>query len=83
MKNAAGDSGSAGWWAVVLLIGLLFLDPDVRAKPKKVVMALSDAGGLISTLYLMFLAVSIIDFCLQFTGLPNFISLDVLSWLQA
>jgi TRAP-type uncharacterized transport system fused permease subunit len=31
----------------------------------------------------MFLAVSIIDFCLQFTGLPTFISLDVLGWLQA
>ncbi|MFK7874383.1 MAG: TRAP transporter fused permease subunit [Paracoccaceae bacterium] len=82
IKNAAGDSGSAGWWAVVLLIALLFLDPEVRAKPSKIVASLSDAGVLISTLYLMFLAVSIIDFCLQFTGLPNFISLDVLGWLQ-
>ena len=33
--NAAGDAGSAGWWAVVLLIGLLFVDPEVRAKPQK------------------------------------------------
>lgn len=82
VKNAAGDSGSAGWLAVMLLLGLLFLDPDVRAQPKKIVRSLSDAGILISTLYLMFLAVSIIDFCLQFTGLPNFISLDVLGWLQ-
>jgi TRAP-type uncharacterized transport system fused permease subunit len=49
----------------------------------KVIDALSNAGILISTLYLMFLAVSIIDFCLQFTGLPTFISLDVLGWLQA
>ncbi len=31
----------------------------------------------------MFLAVSIIDFCLQFTGLPTFLSLDVLGWLQS
>ena len=31
----------------------------------------------------MFLAVSIIDFCLKFTGLPTFLSLDVLGWLQA
>tara|TARA_B100001093_G_C26532931_1_gene886779 strand:- start:71 stop:829 length:759 start_codon:yes stop_codon:yes gene_type:complete len=31
----------------------------------------------------MFLAVSIIDFCLNFTGLPTFLSLDVLQWLQS
>ena len=31
----------------------------------------------------MFLAVSIIDFCLKFTGLPFFISLDVLQWLKS
>ncbi len=82
IQNAAGDAGSAGWWAVVLLILLLFIDPAVRAKPKKILDSLSDAGVLISTLYLMFLAVSIIDFCLQFTGLPTFISLDVLTWLK-
>ena len=82
LRNAAGDAGSAGWYAVILLLGLLFVDPDVRARPMKVVDALSNAGVLISTLYLMFLAVSIIDFCLQFTGLPTFLSLDVLGWLQ-
>ncbi len=81
-QNASGDAGSAGWWAVMLLIALLFLDPEVRAKPRKVVDGLSDAGILVSTLYLMFLAVSVIDFCLSFTGLPTFISLDVLGWLQ-
>ena len=44
---------------------------------------MSNAGVLISTLYLMFLAVSIIDFCLSFTGLPVFLSLDVLEWLNS
>ncbi|MCP5087270.1 MAG: TRAP transporter fused permease subunit [Rhodobacteraceae bacterium] len=83
IQNAAGDAGSAGWWAVILLMALLFVDPKVRAKPSKILDALSDAGILVSTLYLMFLAVSIIDFCLQFTGLPNFISLDVLGWLNS
>lgn len=83
VQNSAGDAGSAGWWAVALLLVLLFVDPKVRAKPRKIVSALSDAGILVSTLYLMFLAVSIIDFCLQFTGLPNFISLDVLNWLRS
>lgn len=81
-QNAAGDAGSAGWWAVMLLIVLLFLDPNVRAKPRRVIDGLSNAGILVSTLYLMFLAVSVIDFCLSFTGLPTFISLDVLGWLQ-
>ena len=83
MQNAAGDAGSAGWWAVALLCFLLFLDPEMRARPRKLLDAFSDAGILISTLYLMFLAVSIIDFCLKFTGLPFFISLDVLQWLQS
>ena len=82
-KVGAGDAGSAGWYAVMLLLGLLFVDPEVRARPKKIIDALSNAGILISTLYLMFLAVSIIDFCLKFTGLPTFLSLDVLGWLQA
>ncbi|MEO0486839.1 MAG: TRAP transporter fused permease subunit [Pseudomonadota bacterium] len=82
IQNAAGSAGAAGWWAVMLLICLLFLDPEVRAKPRKIVDAMSDAGILISTLYLMFLAVSIIDFCLSFTGLPVFLSLDVLAWLN-
>ncbi len=83
LQNAAGDAGSAGWWAVALLCVLLFLDPEMRARPRKLIDAFSNAGILISTLYLMFLAVSIIDFCLKFTGLPFFISLDVLQWLQS
>ena len=82
VQNAAGSAGAAGWWAVVLLLALLFVDPEVRAKPRKIIDALSNAGILISTLYLMFLAVSIIDFCLSFTGLPVFLSLDVLAWLN-
>ncbi len=83
IQNAAGAAGSAGWWAVVLLLALLFVDPEVRARPMKIIDALSGAGILISTLYLMFLAVSIIDFCLSFTGLPVFLSLDVLAWLNS
>ncbi|MEM7752489.1 MAG: TRAP transporter fused permease subunit [Pseudomonadota bacterium] len=83
IQNAAGSAGAAGWWAVMLLMVLLFVDPEVRAKPRKIVDALSNAGILISTLYLMFLAVSIIDFCLSFTGLPVFLSLDVLAWLNS
>ena len=83
VQNASGSAGAAGWWAVMLLIGLLFLDPEIRSRPGKIITALSQAGVLIATLYLMFLAVSIIDFCLSFTGLPVFLSLDVLSWLNS
>mgnify|MGYP001824370719 FL=1 len=82
VQNSAGDAGSAGWWAVFLLIGLLFLDKEFRAKPSKLISALAEAGILVSTLYLMFLAVSSIDFCLSFTGLSAFISLDILGWLR-
>ena len=83
VQNAAGDAGSAGWWAVIILCFALFLDPQMRARPVKLLDSFSEAGILISTLYLMFLAVSIIDFCLKFTGMPFFISLDVLQWLQS
>ncbi len=82
IQNSAGSAGATGWWAVMLLLALLFLDPEVRARPRKIVDALSDAGILISTLDLMFVAVSILDFCLSFTGLPVFLSLDVLAWLN-
>ena len=71
LQNAAGDAGSAGWWAVALLCVLLFLDPEMRMRPRKLLDAFSDAGVLISTLYLMFLAVSIIDFCSNSPAFPS------------
>lgn len=83
IQNAAGDAGSAGWWAVILLGGLIFLDPNMRRAPRKLIGALSNAGVMISTLYLMFLAVSIIGFCLNFTGLSSYVSIDILGWLQS
>lgn len=83
VQNSAGDAGSAGWWAVILLCFLLFLDSNMRRQPKRLLDALSGSGVLVSTLYLMFLAVSIIDFCLNFTGLSDFIALDVLGWLRS
>ncbi len=82
VQNSAGDAGSAGWWAVFILCFLLFLDKGMRQNPKRLLDAFSGSGVLISTLYLMFLAVSIIDFCLNFTGLSDFIALDILGWLR-
>jgi TRAP-type uncharacterized transport system fused permease subunit len=66
----------------MLLIGLMFLDHEFRAKPRKVFDGLSKAGILVSTLYLMFLAVTVIDVCLNFTGLAKFVAVDVLAFLK-
>lgn len=80
-QNAAGDAGATGWWAAALVSVLLFLDKDFRAKPRKFLDALAESGITISTLYLMLLAVSVIDVCLNFTGLSKFVAIDVLRFL--
>ena len=81
-QNSAGDAGSAGWWATALLVVLFFLDKKIRQSPGKIIAALADAGLLVSRLYLMFLAVSVIDFCLNFTGLSNYIAVDIVGFLR-
>ena len=80
-QNAAGDAGATGWWASALVTVLLFLDREFRAKPSKVLDALAESGITISTLYLMLLAVTVIDVCLNFTGLSKFVAIDVLRFL--
>lgn len=82
-QNAAGDASAAGWWAVILLMFLMFLDGEFRKKPVKVLRGLSDAGVTLATLYLMFLAVTVIDVSLNFTGLAKFVAIDVLSLLNS
>lgn len=80
-QNAAGDAGATGWWAAALVLVLLFLDKGFRAQPRRVLDALAEAGITVSTLYLMFLAVTVIDVCLNFTGLSKFVAIDVLRFL--
>lgn len=82
-QNAAGDAGATGWWAAALVLVLLFVDKKFRAKPRLVLDALAEAGITISTLYLMLLAVTVIDVCLNFTGLSDFVAIDVLRFLLA
>jgi len=82
-QNAAGDASAAGWWAVILLLFLMLLDKEIRSKPQKIFAGLSQAGVTLSTLYLMFLAVTVIDVCLTFTGLSKFIAVDVLGYLKS
>ena len=82
-QNAAGDASAAGWWSAALVVVLLFLDEDFRAKPRKILDGLAEAGVTISTLYLMFLAVTVIDVSLNFTGLSKFVAVDILGFLLA
>jgi len=81
LQNAAGDASAAGWWAAAFVAVMLFIDKDFRRKPKKFLDALSESGVTISTLYLMFLAVTVIDVSLTFTGLSKYVALDVLDFL--
>ncbi|MGI9356707.1 MAG: TRAP transporter permease [Rhizobiaceae bacterium] len=82
-QNAAGDPGATGWWAAAFVLVLLFLDEDFRKKPRKLLDALAEAGTTIATLYLMLLAVTVIDICLTFTGLSKFVAIDILGFLQS
>ena len=82
-QNAAGDAGATGWWAAAFVLVLLFLDKAFRAKPRMLLDALAEAGITISTLYLMLLAVTVIDVCLNFTGLSKFVAIDVLRLLTS
>ena len=80
--NATGDAVSAGWWAVAILVPLLFLDPETRAKPSKILVALAEGGILISRLFLLLFAVSIIAAFLNESGLTGELTRAVTSWLE-
>ncbi len=80
--NATGDAVSAGWWAVVVLLPLLFLDPATRAKPSKVLVSLGEGGVLISRLFLLLFAVSIISAFLNESGLTGELTRSVTAWLE-
>ncbi|MEM5492959.1 TRAP transporter fused permease subunit [Hoeflea sp. AS16] len=80
--NATGDAVSAGWWAVAALVPLLFLDPGTRAKPSKVLVSLAEGGILISRLFLLLFAVSIIAAFLNESGLTGELTRAVTTWLE-
>ena len=80
-QNSAGSAGATGWWAAAFVTVLLFLDRDFRTQPRRLLDALAESGITVSTLYLMFLAVTVIDVSLNFTGLSKFVAIDVLRFL--
>jgi len=81
-QNAAGDPDSAGFWAVAVLVVLLFLDPKIRQRPTRVLAALADAGIIIAQLFLLLIAVSVIDVCINFTNFTGILTVDILLWLR-
>ncbi|WP_370223619.1 TRAP transporter large permease subunit [Pararhodobacter marinus] len=83
IQNTLGDAGSTGWWAAIVLMVMLFIDPLFRRQPRLLADALAQAGITSAGLYLMFLAVSVIDISLNLTALPSFVALDILGWLRA
>ena len=83
LKNAAGDPDSAGFWAVAVLIVLLFLDPEIRRAPSKVIRALAEAGLVIAQLFLLLVAVAVIDVCMNFTSITGILTIDILNWLKS
>jgi len=82
ITNSTGDAISAGWWAVIVLVPLLFLDPDTRAKPSKVIASLGQGGVLVSRLFLLLFAVSIISAFLNESGLTGELTRSVTAWLE-
>ncbi len=82
-QNAAGDPDSAGFWAVFVLVILLFLDPAIRKQPVRVLRALADAGIIIAELFLLLIAVSIIDVSVNFTNFTGILTIDILNWLRS
>ena len=83
LQNSAGDPDSAGFWAVVVLLALLFLDPEIRRQPRRVVSALTLAGITIAELFLLLVAIAVIDICISFTNVSGEFTIDILNWVQS
>jgi TRAP-type uncharacterized transport system fused permease subunit len=58
-------------------------DPTIRQSPRKVLSALADAGIIIGELFLLLVAVSIIDVCINFTNFTGILTIDILNWLKS
>lgn len=80
--NSTGDAVSAGWWGVAVLVPLLFLDRETRAEPRKILVSLAEGGILLSRLFLLLFAVSIIAAFLNESGLTGEITRAVTGWLE-
>lgn len=82
-QNSAGDPDSAGFWGVIMLIVLLFLDRGIRKNPHRVLLALADAGRTIGSLFLLLTAVAVIDIALSYTSITSILTIDILNWVKS
>lgn len=73
---------AAGWYAALSLLPLAFLDPEVRKTPSKLLVAVCEGGVMIGTLFLMFMAVTIVDASLNITGFATDFKNSVLSMIE-
>ena len=60
-----------------------FIDPEIRKAPRKIFIALADAGIIIAQLFLLLVAVSVIDVCVNFTNFTGILTIDILNWLKS
>ena len=66
-----------------MLLIFLFIDPEIRKAPRKLFSAVGDAGFLIANLFLLLVAVSVIDVCVNFTNFTGILTIDILNWLKS
>lgn len=71
LASEAFTVAAAGIFALLTLIPLSFIDPDVRAKPSMLLSAFSDAAITAGKILLLFTAVAIVDSSLSAIGFPN------------
>lgn len=74
---------AAGWYAAMALLPMTFLDPEIRKNPAKLLRAVCDGGLMIATLFLMFMAVTIVDASLNITGFATDFKNSVLGLIEA
>lgn len=74
---------AAGWYAALSMVPLAFLDPEVRKAPSKLLLAICEGGVMISTLFLLFMAVTIVDASLNITGFATDFKNTVLGLIEA
>lgn len=74
---------AAGWYAALSLIPLSFLDPEIRKRPSKLLVSVCEGGLLIATLFLLFMAVTIVDASLNITGFATDFKNTVLNVIGA
>ena len=65
------------------MLSFFFLIQRSENRPGKIVRALADAGVVISELFLLLIAVSVIDVCISFTNFTGILTIDILTWLKS